>query len=52
MLQVTDQLGSIQGFPLHANQVLYLRNKETQQIFQVIVNIQYDAGFSANDIYS
>ena len=52
MLQVTDQLESIQGFPLHANQVLYFRNKEPQEIFQVIVSIQYDASFSANDIYS
>ena len=30
---------------------LYLRNKETQQTLQVIINIQYDASFSANDIY-
>ena len=30
---------------------LYLRNKETQQTLHVIVSIQYDASFSANDIY-
>ena len=28
-----------------------LRNKETQQALRVIVSIQYDAIFSANDIY-
>ena len=32
--------------------VIYLRNKETQQTLRVIVSIQYDASFSANDIYS
>ena len=30
---------------------IYLRNKETQQTLRVIVSIQYDARFSANDIY-
>ena len=30
---------------------IYLRNKGTQQPLRVIVNIQYDASFSANDTY-
>ena len=31
--------------------IIYLENKETQQTLRVIVSIQYDASFSANDIY-
>ena len=30
---------------------IYLRNKETQQTLRVIVSIQYDASFRANDVY-
>ena len=30
---------------------VYLRNEETQQRLQVVVSIQFDASFSANDIY-
>ena len=34
-----------------ARDKIYLRNKETQQSLRVIVSIQHDASFSANDIY-
>ena len=31
---------------------IYLRNKETQQRLKVVLSIEFDASFSANDIYS
>ena len=39
-----EKVQVLQG-PKGINEELYLRNKETQQTLQVIVNIQYDASF-------
>ena len=44
-------LGCIIACFFFVMEIIYLRNKETQQTLQVIVSIQYDASFSANDIY-
>ena len=45
LLGVDMSLGQLISCKTLCEYIIYLRNKETQQTLQVIINIQYDASF-------